>query len=808
MKYILPFLILLSSAYGYTGSGTEGTVNAGAKKIEQYGVEWTFDKTPVLADPNYATDYLCGQYANGDFWIYDEDGSVTITAISPARTQVTENSTLYYVDGSQIDPSDLNPGAAATGTKQGLDQRIGYWDASVSVVAPLTLTGLHSLITVKCWRVSDEGDSISPRPALYGGSFYPRPSTRYGAILTTVASIPSSGSFRPAFCGTTSKVTTHNVSALDTYIAAQPWPELSAVTTNYPTATQWAEYFRRPWIGQFVTAWNGEQLFPSENGGGVFGKSVSVGYGATGAARIGSGLMLLMCNSSTISAAQKRTLAIQLIQMGIDCYGVVIEGGGWGYIGGGFGQGRKCLILLAGICLDDADMKSIQTNYGETVDPTTNLLYFMEDTQKFYITSADIARYNTTATKVTRTNCSVDVSDRYILTDDDGGDWRISDAETLIVDSTQTSRLYDYWLEWKADTGGVEYVKLSGENPGGIGYDKLRLRHPVTPGTGQKARVTLFPAGREGYPDWAGAGGDGYDHWNHPEKDYYRRSYRIANTANSLVAHQLFALAIPTLDGLQTMEDLWDYPEFFDYMDHYMIFAADAYGFQTINRSANLWHGAMWDAYRPNYGDVWVEPTIGLIGNKEAIEGETVAFPVMDNDGYGTGTTDINGDALTFAIDATSEGKGMAINASTGAFEWITEEGDEGTHLVAVTVTNDAGRKAYQSFSIIVADGTPPALAEDPVLSPIGNMTFLMNTPITPIQLQATDVNGGDLTYSASGLPSGLSLSSAGILSGTPTNPGRKTVRFTVTDDTDRTDYEDVTIEVNNGTKPLLLKGS
>jgi hypothetical protein len=53
------------------------------------------------------------------------------------------------------------------------------------------------------------------------------------------------------------------------------------------------------------------------------------------------------------------------------------------------------------------------------------------------------------------------------------------------------------------------------------------------------------------------------------------------------------------------------------------------------------------------------------------------------------------------------------------------------------------------------------------------------------VQIQATDSGGAALTYSASGLPAGLSInSSTGLISGTPTSSGTSSVTVTATDST------------------------
>ena len=52
------------------------------------------------------------------------------------------------------------------------------------------------------------------------------------------------------------------------------------------------------------------------------------------------------------------------------------------------------------------------------------------------------------------------------------------------------------------------------------------------------------------------------------------------------------------------------------------------------------------------------------------------------------------------------------------------------------------------------------------------------------LQISATDSGGASLTYTASGLPTGLSISSSGLISGTPTAAGTFSVTVTATDST------------------------
>ncbi|HKQ38179.1 MAG TPA: putative Ig domain-containing protein, partial [Verrucomicrobiae bacterium] len=74
------------------------------------------------------------------------------------------------------------------------------------------------------------------------------------------------------------------------------------------------------------------------------------------------------------------------------------------------------------------------------------------------------------------------------------------------------------------------------------------------------------------------------------------------------------------------------------------------------------------------------------------------------------------------------------------------------------------------------------ALPAQPVITNPGNQITVVGSSTT-LQMQATDANGDLLTWSANGLPPGLSINpSSGLISGTPTAPGSYSASVTVTD--------------------------
>jgi subtilase family serine protease len=79
-----------------------------------------------------------------------------------------------------------------------------------------------------------------------------------------------------------------------------------------------------------------------------------------------------------------------------------------------------------------------------------------------------------------------------------------------------------------------------------------------------------------------------------------------------------------------------------------------------------------------------------------------------------------------------------------------------------------------------------------------GNQTGTVGTAVS-LQISATDsASGQTLTYSATGLPAGLSISSAGLISGTPTTAGTSDVTVTATDTTGASGSASFTWTINS----------
>ncbi len=189
-------------------------------------------------------------------------------------------------------------------------------------------------------------------------------------------------------------------------------------------------------------------------------------------------------------------------------------------------------------------------------------------------------------------------------------------------------------------------------------------------------------------------------------------------------------------------------------------------------------------------------PVLDPVGPQSVSEGATLSLQLS--------ASDPDGDALTFG--ATPLPVGASITPQ-GLFSYLPPSNVAGCGgstdvTIQFSVTDSGGHQASESVPISVFDVPTSA---SPLLSDPADRTVSAGQ-LVQLQLSASDADGDSISFTASGLPSGASLSAAGLFSWTPTNAhaGSHTIVFTATDCTGRGASQSTTITVNPVLPPHL----
>ena len=172
-------------------------------------------------------------------------------------------------------------------------------------------------------------------------------------------------------------------------------------------------------------------------------------------------------------------------------------------------------------------------------------------------------------------------------------------------------------------------------------------------------------------------------------------------------------------------------------------------------------------------------PTLTPVDNQTNTVADTVSLQVL--------ASDTDGDTLSYS--ATGLPAGLSINTSSGLISGDIAFGADTSspYSVTVTVTDDGEpeESANTSFAWTVNSEGPSNNA--PTLTPVDNQTNTVADTVS-LQVLASDTDGDTLSYSATGLPAGLSIDvSLGVISGTITTGAEVgspyAVIVTITDD-------------------------
>jgi len=178
-------------------------------------------------------------------------------------------------------------------------------------------------------------------------------------------------------------------------------------------------------------------------------------------------------------------------------------------------------------------------------------------------------------------------------------------------------------------------------------------------------------------------------------------------------------------------------------------------------------------------------PVLEPIGDKTVNESELLEFTIS--------ATDPDGDTLSYS--ATNLPEGASFDPNTRTFSWTPSFEQEGIYHDVHFEVSDGELCDWENITIVVGGTNRP-----PVLEQIGDKA-VNESELLEFTINATDPDGDTLTYSASNLPDGATFNpDTRTFSWTPSFEQSGTyhdVHFEVSDG-ELTDYEDITIVVNN----------
>ena len=175
--------------------------------------------------------------------------------------------------------------------------------------------------------------------------------------------------------------------------------------------------------------------------------------------------------------------------------------------------------------------------------------------------------------------------------------------------------------------------------------------------------------------------------------------------------------------------------------------------------------------------------TVTNPGNQTGTVGTAVSLQISASDSA-------SGQTLTYS--ATGLPAGLSINASTGLITGTPTTA--GSNNVTVTAKDTTGATGSASFTWTINSATGNTVT---VTNP-GNQTGTVGTAVS-LQISASDsASGQTLTYSATGLPAGLSINaSTGLITGTPTTAATNSTTVTAKDTTGATGSASFTWTIN-----------
>lgn len=180
--------------------------------------------------------------------------------------------------------------------------------------------------------------------------------------------------------------------------------------------------------------------------------------------------------------------------------------------------------------------------------------------------------------------------------------------------------------------------------------------------------------------------------------------------------------------------------------------------------------------------------TAFVVDNSNPVFTSAAAVNAAENQTAAYTATVTDATTVTYALSGTDAAKFTLTNGvltfnNAPNFESPTDSGPNNVYDVTITATDALGHAANQNVAITVTNVNE---APTVVQGALTQQTFAVNQAITTnnnVSGLFADVDSATLTYSATGLPAGVTLdANTGLISGTPTAVGQAAIVFTATD--------------------------
>ena len=187
-------------------------------------------------------------------------------------------------------------------------------------------------------------------------------------------------------------------------------------------------------------------------------------------------------------------------------------------------------------------------------------------------------------------------------------------------------------------------------------------------------------------------------------------------------------------------------------------------------------------------------PTSTALPDASVAEGHSATIATADHF-----SAPVDGATLTYTAtgpDGAALPAGITIDPTTGTITATGTDADYGTHSITVTATDNNGVATSQTFTLTVTDPGPTSTA-----LPDASVAEGHTTTITTADHFAVPVDGATLTYSATGLPEGVTINpQTGAITATGEDGtfGAHTITVTATDDHGVATHQTFTLNVTD----------